>query len=270
MKNQFLALSIALHILRQLAKTKGQSTLQCRATMWISVQPRQNLNTKSLFEINLDRQLPKGIIPLDVVHNINHKQPQELIIPILNIANTDVKLLKNTVLGLLTRVKDINSIHDVFWKKTQPTSNKIHGTTLQELQVHTLLPVFPEHSSFQSPAYNNNKPPIKLQDADILQLIQRKLNEMLNSKLECIISKSSADFGRKNLVEMDLPITSLPVASKPYNIPLKCKSFMDDEIKLLEDAGCIWASPICIVKKKPDPSQPQKTSSLNVYRLQES
>ena len=39
---------------------------------------------------------------------------------------------------------------------------------------------------------------------------------------------------------------------------------MDDEIKLLEDAGCIskslgnWASPICIAKKKPDRSQPHK------------
>ena len=39
---------------------------------------------------------------------------------------------------------------------------------------------------------------------------------------------------------------------------------MDDEIKLLEDAGCIskslsdWASPMCIVKKTPDPSQLHK------------
>ena len=66
------------------------------------------------------------------------------------------------------------------------------------------------------------------------------------------------------LVEMDLPATGLPIASKPYTIPLKYKSFVDEEIKLLEDAGCIlksisdWASPICIVKKKPDPSQPKK------------
>ena len=58
-----------------------------------------HLDTNSLFEIDLDWQLPKSIIPLDVLHNINHKQPHELIIPILNMANTDVKLLKNTVLG---------------------------------------------------------------------------------------------------------------------------------------------------------------------------
>ena len=87
---------------------------------------------------------------------------------------------------------------------------------------------------------------------------------MTNNQFACIISKSSADFGRTNLVEMDLPTMGLPVASKPYTIPLKYNSFIDEEIKLLEDVGCIsksisnWAAPTCIVKKKPDPSQPKK------------
>ena len=62
---------------------------------------------------------------------------------------------------------------------------------------------------------------------------------MLILNLHGIVSKSSADFGRTNLVEMDLPITGLPVASKPYTTCLKYKSFMDNEIKLLEDADCI-------------------------------
>ena len=63
---------------------------------------------------------------------------------------------------------------------------------------------------------------------------------------------------------MDLPTEGPPIATKPYTIPLKYKSFVNDEIKLLKDARCIskslsdWASPICIVKKKPNPSQPHK------------
>ena len=87
---------------------------------------------------------------------------------------------------------------------------------------------------------------------------------MLNNELTCIIYKSPTDFGRPNLVEIYLPTTGPPIMSKPYTILLKYKSFMDDKIKLLEDAGCIskslsdWASPICIVRKKPDPSQPHK------------
>ena len=78
-----------------------------------------------------------------------------------------------------------------------------------------------------------------LQDAEIPQASRDKLNHMINNWFICIISNSSADFGRTNLVEMDLPTTGLPVACKPYTIPLKYKSFMDEEIKLLQDAGCI-------------------------------
>ena len=87
---------------------------------------------------------------------------------------------------------------------------------------------------------------------------------MINTQFACIISQSSANFGRTNLVEIDLPTTDLPVASKLYTIPLEYKSFIDEEIKLMEDAGCIsksisdLASLICMVKKKPDPSQPNK------------
>ena len=84
---------------------------------------------------------------------------------------------------------------------------------------------------------------------------------MVNTEFTYIVSKSSTDFGRRNLVEMDLPSTDLPVTSKPYTIPLKYKSFIGNEIKLMEDAGCIskslndWASPICIVKKQTPANQ---------------
>ena len=121
-------------------------------------------------------------------------------------------------------------------------------------------------------AHDDNKPPIKLLDTNVPTLILNKLNAMLNSKFTCIISKSPTDFNRTNLVEMDLPTTGPPVATKPYTIPLKYKSFVDDEIKLLEDAGCIskslsdWASPICIMKKNPNPSQLQSQQQ----KLQES
>ena len=103
-----------------------------------------------------------------------------------------------------------------------------------------------------------------LQYTDIPQAARDKLNHMINTQFACIIPKSSADFGRTNLVEMDLLTTGLPVASKAYTIPLQYKSFIDKEIKLLEDVGCIsksisnWESRICIVKKKPDPSQHNK------------
>ena len=145
-------------------------------------------------------------------------------------ANTDVKLLKNTVLGLLTRVNNMDSIHNVTCEKMQTTSNKIQDKTSQETQAQKLLPAFPEQSNFQIHAQDDRKPSIKLQDADILPVVKSQLNEMLNNEFTSIISKSSTDFGRTNLVEMNLPTTGLPVMSKPYTIPLKYRSFLDVEI----------------------------------------
>ena len=126
-------------------------------------------------------------------------------------------------------------------------------------------PVFPDHSSFTTHAHAT---PISHQCSYKMQMSHQRyktnLHTMLTSKFSGIISKSPTDFGRTNIIEMDLPTTGPPVSTKPYTIPLKHKSFVDDEIKLLEDAGCIsqllsdWASPICIIKKKPDPSEPHK------------
>ena len=90
MKNKFLALSLTLQSPNQLVKTKGQCTLQGRSITWISVKTPRNIQANNLLKINLDRQLPKCLIPLDVLHNIEHKQPQEMLIPLLNLMNSVV------------------------------------------------------------------------------------------------------------------------------------------------------------------------------------
>ena len=79
--------------------------------------------------------------------------------------------------------------------------------------------MFPDQLSFQTHVHNNDKSPIQLQNANVPPLIQNKLNEMLYNDLNRIISKSSADFGQTNLVEMDLSIEGPPIATKPYTIP---------------------------------------------------
>ena len=102
-KSQFLALSIAPHVIQQIAETKGQYHIHCRSITWITVKTPQNLNNNGLYEITLDRKLPTGIIPLDVKHNSNHKQPDELLIPLLNVGDTDVKLPKTLFWGQLSK-----------------------------------------------------------------------------------------------------------------------------------------------------------------------
>ena len=41
------------------------------------------------------------------------------------------------------------------------------------------------------------------------------------------------------LFEMDIPTTGPPIAGKPCPIPLRYQIFIDEEIGLLESAGCI-------------------------------
>ena len=112
-KNNFLALSITPQASKQLVITKGQCMLQGRSITWILVKTPRNIQVNSLFSITLDRQLPKGLIPLDVLHNIQHKQPQEMLVPILNTINSVVKLPKNTVLGSITKMDNAEYVHNI-------------------------------------------------------------------------------------------------------------------------------------------------------------
>ena len=158
--------------------------------------------------------------------------------------NSVVKLPKNTILGSITKVDNAESVQNV--------CSLLHHNVKDHVKTQpskSLLPVFHDHSSFTTHAHDINKSPMQLQHANVPSEIQHKLHTMLTSKFSGIISKSPTDFGRTNLIEMDLPTTGPPVSTKPYTIPLKYKSFVDDEIKLLEDAGCIskslsdWAFP---------------------------
>ena len=189
-KSKFLALSLTLQSPNQLIKTKGQCTLQSRSITWISVKTPQNIQANNLLEITFDRQLPKGLIPLDVLHSINHKQPQDMLILLLNIMNTVVKLPKNTVLGSVNKVDNMDSVQSSYSLK--------HHNVKASAELHPskpLLPAFPDSSSFTAHAHNSNKSPIQLQDANIPYEIQYKLNTMLTNKFAEIISTSSMDFG---------------------------------------------------------------------------
>ena len=208
---------------RQLAKTKGQYTIPNRSVTWIRVKSPPYLSQDSLHEIQFNRKLPSGTIPLDITHRLNHKHPRELLIPLLSISNKEVKTPKNTILDSINPITDVDTIQEVLWQKIWNTEGEAVKNTAQDPHVHKLLPIFPENSKFQIHAYDSSKPAVMLQDAEILQVATDKLNHMINNQFTCIISSSSPEFGRTNLVEMDLPTTTLPVTSKLYTIPLKYK-----------------------------------------------
>ena len=54
-------------------------------------------NTNNVYECNFSTfQLPEGVIPLDVLHRIDHKTPQNLSIPILNTNNSFCSISRNS------------------------------------------------------------------------------------------------------------------------------------------------------------------------------
>ena len=72
--------------------------------------------------------------------------------------------------------------------------------------------------------------------------------------------------GGTNLFQVDIMTTDLPIACKPFPIPLKYQKFVNKEIGLLEDAGCIskslslWEAPLIIFPK----CRPLKSSETTV------
>ena len=66
-------------------KTKGKITLPPVSVSIINVKMPPLCNTNNIYKLNLSTfQLPEGVIPLDVIHTVDHKAPQNLNIPILN------------------------------------------------------------------------------------------------------------------------------------------------------------------------------------------
>ena len=151
-KSKFLALSLTLQSPNQLIKTMGQCALQSKSTTWMSVKTPRNIQANYLLEITFNRQLPKGLIPLDVLHSIKHKQPQDMLIPLLIVMNTVIKVPKNTILGSANKVDNKDSVQSLYSLK--------HHNVKADAKSHPskpLLPAFPDSSSFTTHAHDSDK-----------------------------------------------------------------------------------------------------------------
>ena len=104
---------------------------------------------------------------------------------------------------------------------------------------------------------------VLLEVKNISPKMQEAFDELCK-KYDNIISKNSGDIGKIMLVEMEIDTGNypLPIASKPYTLPLKLYEWVQREIETLEKAGIIersispWASPVVIFPKKSAPDEP--------------
>ena len=74
----------------------------------IEVKTPKISNTTNLYELNADTfQLPEGIILLDILHRVDHKTPQHLDIPILNVKNVQCSIGKNIPIASMCPVGEV-------------------------------------------------------------------------------------------------------------------------------------------------------------------
>ena len=115
-----------------------------------------------------------------------------------------------------------------------------------------------------SPAQITEHHRVELKDHDVSEETKQWFEE-LKAKYPKLFSLNNEDIGHTQLVTMDIDTgDSPPVCQKPYTLPLKHYSWVQEEIETLKWAGVIkksissWASPIVVVPKKSTPGEPPR------------
>ena len=113
-----------------------------------------------------------------------------------------------------------------------------------------------------SPAQVTEHHCVELKDQEISPAIRNR-SEVLKKEYSKVFLLNNQDIGCTSLVTMHVDMgDSPPICQKPYTLPLKHYSWVQQEIETLECAGVIqksispWASPIIVVPKKSAPGEP--------------
>ena len=115
-----------------------------------------------------------------------------------------------------------------------------------------------------SPAQITEHWKVELKDHNASKETKQQFEE-LKAKYPEVFSINNEDIGHTQLVTMDIDMgDSPPVCQKPYTLPLKHYTWVQQEIETLEWAGVIkksispWASPIVVIPKKSAPGEPPR------------
>ena len=99
-------------------KTKCKVTLSPMSVSIIEVKTPKFSVTTNIYELNADTfQLPKGIIPLDISHRVDHKTPQYLNILVLNAKNVPCSISKNMPIMFMHPVGKCDEVQEIIWSR---------------------------------------------------------------------------------------------------------------------------------------------------------
>ena len=106
-------------------KTKGKTTFPPKSVSVISVKMPPFCNTNNIYELNFSTfQLPGGVIPLYVLHRVDHKTPQNLNIPMLNTKNNFCSIPRSSPIATLALAGKCEEIQGVGWNQVQCNTAK--------------------------------------------------------------------------------------------------------------------------------------------------
>ena len=136
----------------------------------------------------------------------------------------------------------------------------MQGINWGHLSKHTIV----KSALVYSPAQITEHWKVELKDHKASKETKQQFEE-LKAKYPKVFSINNEDIGCTQLVTMDIDMGDSPsVCQKPYTLPLKHYTWIQQEIETLEWAGVIkksispWASPIVVIPKKSAPGEPPR------------
>ena len=192
-----IAQAISQTINSPILRKKGKITLPSMSVSIVAIKTPTLHNTNNLYELNFNTfELPEGVIPLDIVHRVDHRTPQSLNIPIPNVNNSSCSISKGSPIATLRPLGKCEEVQEVSWNKLQYNTAK-------------LLPTIPQNTILQLEP-NNKSSSRSILDADIPEKARVKLWDLCNRKYVNIMSENATDIGGTNLIELDLPTEGPP------------------------------------------------------------
>ena len=109
-------------VTNSILKSKGKINLLPSSISVIEIWTPEIPDSNNIYELDFNTfKLPEGIIPLDMMHCMDHKIPRTLKVPILNINNTISSLAKNSPIVTLAPAGKCEQVQEIKWSVLQDT-----------------------------------------------------------------------------------------------------------------------------------------------------
>ena len=211
------------------------------------------------------------IIPM--THNVDLHKNEDVPLVVINLLTDSVCLSKGEIMGFMqSQSLDISEITTETFTEPSPIlleeDNDMEG--LEEQKKETTLE-YAEKRFITSPTDIDVHRKVDLQDAEVAK--EQKVFKLCDKYKDIFFSTDSSDIGKMPLIEMEIDTSdSPPITQRPYSLPLKCATWVQKELEILEKAEVIvrgvspWASPIVIVPKRTAPEEHPKRRLCVNYR----